>query len=78
MRDMNNIFVIMQQPAARAAGDRESASLRHPSSLTYSRRGIPPRGVAHRSFMPNKLPLRALRSGRRARNTCHRTSNPGH
>ena len=33
---------------------------------TSSGRGIPPRGVAHRSLMPNKLALRALRSGRRA------------
>ena len=41
-------------------------------------RGIPPRCVAHRSFMPNKLALRALRSGRRARNICHRISDSGH
>ena len=45
---------------------RETLVSRNRSSLTYSGRGIPPRGVAHRSFMPNKLALRALRSGRRA------------
>ena len=36
-------------------------------SLPPAGLGIPPRGVAHRSLMPNKLALRALRSGRRAR-----------
>jgi len=47
-------------------------------SLTCSGRGIPPRGVAHRSFMSNKLTLRAWRCGRRARNISHRSSVPGH
>src|SRR5687768_15221677 len=51
---------------------------RNRSSLTYSNRGIPPRCVAHRSLIPDKLALRALRSGRRGRNICHRTSVPGH
>ena len=41
-------------------------------------RGIPAGCVAHRSLMPNKLALRALRSGRRARNICHRISDSGH
>ena len=37
------------------------------SPAAFDGRCIPPRGVAHRSFMPNKLALPALRSGRLAR-----------
>ena len=48
-----------------AAGNRRP--YRDESPAAFDGRCSPPRGVAHRSFMPNKLALPALRSGRLAR-----------
>ena len=45
---------------------------------TYSGRGIPPRGVALSSNIPDILGRRAVRSGRRAPDYCDRTSESGH
>ncbi len=48
------------------------------SSLVFSGRGIPPRGVARRLHIPDMRAPRALRSGRRVRKLCQRTSETRH
>ena len=68
--------VRLEEQRHRARAGLAMACLRR--SRTACRAGHPPRGVAHRSRMPNKLARRALRSGRRAPAIAPASPNAGH